>query len=629
VENIHLIKKYGHENAALDKLGSTYWQKRCATLKNKIKDIAKQLIKTTASRQLSQTKPVNIDIVSFEEFCDQFEYVETDDQLNAINDVQEDLTSGRLMDRLICGDVGFGKTEVAMRSAFMAAFDSSDSNPQVAIIAPTTILAKQHYGNFKQRFGRIKDSQILQISRLVTPKQLRENKLKIASGEANIIIGTHALLSDSVKFHNLRLLIIDEEHNFGVAQKEKLKQLRAKLHVLSLSATPIPRTLQMSMIGIKDLSLIATPPIDRLPVKTIVMPFDIVVLREALIKEKFRGGKSFYVCPRIKDIEFIKEQIVKFIPEITFSVAHGQMPPTAIEDVMNDFCDGNFDLLISTTIIESGIDIQAANTIIIHRADMLGLSQLYQLRGRVGRSKIRGYAYLTTMPGQISNDNVYKRLEVLQNIDTLGAGFTIASHDMDMRGFGNLVGEEQSGHIREVGSELYYQMLEEAIEELKNDDKDSLDLGKDETPSINLSIPIFIPGTYIEDSSLRLAIYRRIGNLKTQIELELFEEEMIDRFGTIPQEFHNLLEVVKIRNTCYKLSISSIDTGPNGFVLKFNATQNSQIVGTIMEFIKKYPRHAKLKTDKLVYLKVLTNDNILLETKRLIQDIYDLTGLSP
>jgi len=617
VENIEQIKKFGSHDAPLDKLGGASWQKRKSQLKNRIKDIAASLIKITAERHLAKTDSIDLNKAEYEKFCSLFPYSETEDQLSSINDIKTDLESGNLMDRLICGDVGFGKTEVAMRAAFMTAYDMNADVPQICIISPTTILCRQHYVSFLERF---KDTglKIAQLSRLIRLSNAMKIKDDLANGKINIIIGTHSLLASSIKFKNLKMLIIDEEQHFGVAQKEHLKRLKTGVHVLSLSATPIPRTLQMSMVGIKDLSLITTPPIDRLPVRTNLMPFDQVVLREALMRERFRGGLSFYVVPRIKDIEWVEKQLKQIVPELKYRVAHGQMSASKIDEVMTEFCDGKFDILLSTTIIESGIDIPIANTIIIHKANMLGLSQLYQLRGRVGRGKVRGYAYLTLLPNKIIPKHSLQRLEILQNIDSLGAGFTISSHDMDLRGFGNLVGSEQSGHIKEVGTELYQEMLDEAINELKA--KETQDVSSDFIPSINLSISVLIPSSYIENSSLRLAIYRRAGDLKTNTEIEHFKDEMIDRFGPMPEEFSNLLNIVKIKNTCKDLKIESLDTGPNGFVMKFN--ENFDVSDMVMKFIQKHPRHAKMKPDnKLVFLQPLKTETLLQETEKLLKEL--------
>lgn len=616
VENIDQIKKYGNNEATLDKLGGSSWQSRTAKLKNRIKDIASALLKTTAERALTKTNPVDFDLESYDKFCKKFPYNETEDQVSAISDVKSDLATGKLMDRLICGDVGFGKTEVAMRAAFMVSHDTHDHAPQIAIISPTTILCRQHYSNFCERFKGT-NLKIAQLSRLVKPSEATRIKHALAEGDIDIVIGTHTLLASAIKFKNLKMIIIDEEQHFGVAQKEHLKRIKKGVHVLSLSATPIPRTLQMSMVGIKDLSIIATPPIDRLPVKTSIMPFDGIAVREALMRERFRGGVSFYVAPRIKDLEWIEKKLKELVPELKYKVAHGQMPPAQIDQIMSEFCDAKFDILLSTSIIESGIDIPIANTMIIHRADMFGLSQLYQLRGRVGRGKVRGYTYLTLTKTQKTTKNSLQRLDILQNINSLGAGFTIASHDMDLRGFGNLVGSEQSGHIKEVGSELYQEMLDEAIAQLQNNKEE---LAADFVPSINLNIPVLIPASYIEDSSLRLAIYRRSGDLKNLEEIEKFNDEMVDRFGPIPQEFRNLLEMVKIKNLCLNLKIESLDSGPNGFVVKFN--QHFDVSEMVMNFVKKYPRFTKIKPDnKLIYLKELKTENLLKEASSLIAEL--------
>lgn len=617
VEHIDQLKKFSSEDQPLDRLGSASWQKRKSTIKQKINDIAKKLVRLSARRALAKIEPTEFDREKYEEFVKSFPFSETEDQLTAIEDIKNDLTSGRLMDRLICGDVGFGKTEIAMRAAFISAFNQSEPDAQVAIITPTTILCKQHFSSFTERFKSISVN-IRQLSRLIKPLEARRIKSEIADGQAKIIIGTHSLLSRNIEFKNLKLLIIDEEQHFGVAQKEYLKELKTNIHVLSLSATPIPRTLQMSMVGIKDLSLISTPPIDRLPVRTHIIPFDIMIIREALMRERARGGLSFYVAPRIKDIEWIEERLKKFIPELTYKIAHGQMPAKEVDQIMEEFCAGKFDILLSTTIIESGIDIATANTMIIHRADMLGLSQLYQLRGRVGRGKVRGFTYLTLPLQQTSNKYSLQRLDILQNIESLGAGFTIASHDMDLRGFGNLIGDEQAGHIKEIGTELYQEMLDEAIENLKTTEQASKKI--DFVPNVNLNIPVLIPATYIEDATLRLTIYRRSANLKTNEEIEQFKDEMIDRFGALPAEFNNLLAMIKIKNHCLKLKIASLDNGANGFVLRF--AKNFDVAQLVLNFVEKNPKQAKIKPDnKLIFLTKINQKSLLKLTSKLLNSI--------
>lgn len=621
VENIDVIKKYGQSEGILDKLGGVAWQKRKAKAQKRVTEIAAKLMQITAERALESSTPIDFDPVTYEAFCNKFPYTETEDQLRAVDDVLGDLRSKRLMDRLVCGDVGFGKTEVAMRAAFMVACDSTEDSPQVALISPTTILCKQHYENFLERFAGL-GLKIVQLSRLVKPAEAKKVKDMIKDGSADIVIGTHAMLSKDILFKNLKLIIIDEEQHFGVQQKERLKELKIGVHVMSLSATPIPRTLQMSLIGIKDLSLITTAPIDRLPVRTSILPFDAIVIRDALMREKFRGGRSFYVVPRIKDIDGVEKKLAEIVPELRYKVAHGQMSSSDIDQVMSEFCDGKFDILLSTTIIESGIDIPTANTIIIHRSDMLGLSQLYQLRGRVGRGKVRGYAYLTLEQKRIITKHSLQRLELLQNIDSLGAGFSIASHDMDLRGFGNLVGQEQSGHIREVGTELYQDMLEEAIEKCKTN-KRSDEKEIDFTPSINLGIAIYIPALYIEDSALRLAIYRRIGNLKNKDEIAQLHDEMVDRFGSLPPEFLNLLEVVQVKLLCYDLKIESINSGPGGFVFKFN--KHYDVSDMVMGFIKKHPRTAKIQPDnKLVIVETINSTNVLKKLAEIMDEFKEI-----
>lgn len=619
VENIGVVKKYGNFEAELDKLGSVSWQKRKAKLKNRISEIAGQLLQVAAKRKLINIAPIEFEEEAYDKFCARFNYPETEDQLRAINDVKSDLTLGILMDRLICGDVGFGKTEVAMRAAYMIATSHCTPAPQVAIIAPTTILSKQHYMRFLERFSGL-GLNILQLSRLVKPSEAKTVKEQIKNGSANIIIGTHALLAEDITFNNLKLLIIDEEQHFGVVQKERLKKLKSNVHILALSATPIPRTLQMSMVGLKDLSLIATPPVDRLAIRTTIMPFDRVIIRDALLREHFRGGRSFYVCPRIKDIHDIEKKLQEMVPELKYRIAHGQMPPAIVDEIMNDFCNGKFDILLSTTIIESGIDIAEANTIIIHKADRLGLSQLYQLRGRIGRSKVRGYAYLTLAGSQAATTHAIKRLEVMQTVDSLGAGFAIASHDMDLRGFGNLVGEEQSGQIKEVGVELYQEMLDEQIANLKDEPLENAD--NIFMPTINLGLPIFIPDNYIEDSSLRLAIYKRIGDLQTIDEIEGFQDEMVDRFGSIPAEFDNLLNIVKIKQICIKLNIENLDSGLGGFVLTFH--KDADVSAMVAKFVSKYPHATKIKPNsKLVFAETINHHNVITETHKLLESLSE------
>lgn len=608
VENIEVISRYGsqEENVVLDKLGGVGWQNRKARLKNRIREIAASLLKTAAERELHRAPILEVASGLYEEFALRFHYTETDDQLAAIEDVRKDLASGKPMDRLICGDVGFGKTEVALRSAFVCVMsEASEKKHQVAVIAPTTLLVRQHYHNFSERFKGL-PVRIKQLSRLVSAKEAAQIRHDLVEGNIDIIIGTHALLASTVKMHNLTLLIIDEEQHFGVVQKEKLKSLRTSVHVLTLSATPIPRTLQMSLAGIKELSLIATPPVDRQAVKTFIMPYDSVVIKEAINRELFRGGKIFYVCPRIEDLEQVESNLREMLPKLKIVKAHGQMPATKLDQIMNDFYDGAYDLLLATTIIESGLDIPSANTMIIHRADMFGLAQLYQLRGRVGRGKIKAYAYLTVPASKQLSSIATKRLGVMNTLDSLGAGFSLASHDMDIRGFGNLVGDEQSGHIREVGIELYQEMLKEAVEELVAIQQGQIIQEESWSPQINVGLAVLIPEEYVTDLSLRLGLYRRAANL-LEDEIDAFAVELIDRFGPLPREVSNLLQVIKLKQQCRKLCIDKIDAGPKGVVVGFrnNKSTNPE---KILDYMTKNPKRAKARADQKLVLAIETEN---------------------
>ena len=545
VENIEVLSRYGSDisDEMLDKLGGLSWTTRKENLKKKIKFLAEELISVAAKRQLSKAEMFNVPEDFYEEFCSRFSFEETNDQLNAINDVLNDLEKGLPMDRLICGDVGFGKTEIALRASFLAAM----SGKQVSILAPTTLLARQHYETFKERFKGFPIN-VFELSRL-TPK--KDSVIKsINSGSCDIVIGTHSLLGEKINFSDLGLLIIDEEQHFGVKHKEKIKKLRDNVHVLTLTATPIPRTLQLAMTGVRDLSIIASPPIDRRAIETYVFPNDPLVVKEALLRERHRGGQSFYVVPRISDIEDIEEYFKEFIPEINYITVHGQMPSKQIEDRINDFYMGSYDVLISTTIIESGLDIPNANTLIIHRSDMFGLSQLYQIRGRVGRSKVKAYAYLTYKEHKKLGKKALKRLEVLQSLDSLGAGFNLASYDLEIRGSGNLLGEEQSGQIKEVGIELYQNMLEETIDELKNTTQKSKN--NQWSPKISLPLSILIPDDYISDLTIRMEIYKRLSSIILEEEIDEIAAELIDRFGSLPEEVETLIDTIGLKNLCKK-----------------------------------------------------------------------------
>jgi transcription-repair coupling factor (superfamily II helicase) len=597
VENLELLTRYGNEETAveLDRLGGLGWQSRKARLKTRIREMAAELVRVAAARKLREAPKLTVPEGLYDEFCARFPYEETDDQDNAIEAVTGDLAAGRPMDRLVCGDVGFGKTEVALRAAFITAL----SGKQVAVVVPTTLLSRQHFLTFSERFRGF-PVRVAQASRLVTAGDMAKMKEGLADGTVDIVIGTHALLAKSVKFKDLGLVVVDEEQHFGVAHKERLKQLRHEVHVLTLTATPIPRTLSLALAGVRELSIIATPPIDRLAVRTFITPFDPLVVREALLRERYRGGQAFYVCPRIEDIAGIREFLEKNVPEVKVAVAHGQMPARELEDVMGAFYEGKFDVLLSTTIIESGLDIPTANTLIVHRADRFGLAQLYQLRGRVGRSKTRAYAILTMPSDKPVTAQAERRLKVLQSLDSLGAGFELASHDLDIRGAGNLLGEEQSGHIREVGYELYQEMLAEAVA--------ALEAGLDQpaadkwSPQIAAGIPVLIPEDYVPDLAVRLGLYRRLADVESDAEIEAAGAELVDRFGKLPPEVATLLKVVAIKALCRRANVERIEAGPRGAViaLRDNKFDNPE---ALIRWIAANAPIAKIRPDqKIVWL---------------------------
>ena len=596
VENIELLSRYGSDSqgAQLDKLGGASWQARKSRLKQRLLEMAAELIKVAALREIQEAPVLNPPDGAYDEFVTRFQFDETDDQFSSIEAVNEDLSSGKPMDRLVCGDVGFGKTEVALRAAFVAAMNGY----QVAVVVPTTLLARQHFRTFSERFKGF-PLKVAQASRLVSTKELNATKEELSKGTLDIVVGTHALLGKSIQFHNLGLLIIDEEQHFGVAHKERLKQMRESIHVLTLSATPIPRTLQLALSGVRELSMITTPPVDRLAVRTYISPTDPVILREALRRERYRGGQSFYVVPRIADLDEVSEFLSEHVPELRVGRAHGQMLPSEIERIMTAFYDGEFDILLSTAIVESGLDVPNANTMIVHRADMFGLAQLYQLRGRVGRSKTRAYAYFTTPPGKRLTDTAQKRLKVLQSLDTLGAGFSLASHDLDLRGGGNLLGEEQSGHIKEVGFELYQSMLEETITALKGgQDGQTQDHW---SPQISIGTTTLIPESYVADLQSRLGLYRRLSTLETRAQIDEFGEELVDRFGPLPTEVKGLLDVMEIKGYCRAADIAQVDAGPKGAAFRFRNDTFADPEGLI-RYIGRQGSSAKIQPDhKMVF----------------------------
>ena len=597
VENIDLLSRFGNSegNTELDKLGGAGWQARKARVKKDVLKMAEGLLEIAAARALRDGDKLDIDHGHYNEFVARFPYQETEDQLRAIEDTLGDMKSGRPMDRLVCGDVGFGKTEVALRAAYVAAM----AGVQVAIVAPTTLLVRQHFANFCTRFAEM-GMRVEQLSRLVTTREAKVVKDGLRDGSVRVVIGTHSLLAQDVKFANLGLVIVDEEQRFGVKQKERLKELKNAVHILTLSATPIPRTLQLALTGVRDMSLIATPPVDRLAIRTFVMPMDPLVIREAILREHYRGGQTFYVCPRIKDMEDLEQQLKELVPEVKVISAHGQMTPTDLEDRMNAFYDGQYGILLATNIIESGLDIPSANTMIVHRADMFGLSQLYQIRGRVGRSKVRAFAYLTYPPTMRLTEDAQKRLEIFETLDSLGAGFQLASHDLDIRGAGNLLGDAQSGHIKEVGIELYQQMLEDAVNMARaGGGLAAIEKASQHewSPTLNLGTSVLIPEKYVTDLGTRMSLYRRLGELGGEEDIDGFAAEMIDRFGPLPDDVTNLLEIVRIKMLCKEAGIAQFDAGPKGAVIRFHQDKPPNPEG-LFAWLGKNPGTVRIRPDQ-------------------------------
>ena len=596
VENLDVLSRYGNEGGSLDKLGSTAFTNRKERVKKDLFAMAGQLIEIASKRELNKMPKILAPHGMYQEFCARFPYTETDDQLRTIADIEGDFAKGRPMDRLVCGDVGFGKTEVAMRAAFLAAMNGE----QVAMIAPTTLLARQHAQNFAERFKNF-PIRIGTLSRLVSAHDSKLVKDELEKGTLDIVVGTHSLLNQNIKFKRLGLVIIDEEQHFGVKHKERLKQLKTGVHVLTLTATPIPRTLQLSLAGVRELSIIATPPVDRLAVKTFVTLFDAVIIKEAILREHFRGGQTFFVCPRISDMNEVEDILHKLVPDIKVIKAHGQMAASQLEKIMTDFADKKYDVLLATSIIESGLDMPSVNTMIVYRADMFGLAALYQLRGRVGRGKIRAYAYLTTPPHQRLSETAQKRLNVMQSLDSLGAGFTLASHDLDIRGAGNLLGQEQSGHIKEIGVTLYQKMLADAVKKLRfekqNSSAEQPMVDDDFSPQISIGLPVLIPDTYINDLDMRMELYRRIGDVETIEEIESLRAELVDRFGSYPVEVDNLLNVVSLKILAKRAHIERIDAGPKGANISFYKNIFPNPAG-LVDYISKQMGTIRIKPDQ-------------------------------
>ncbi len=625
VENLELLSRYGSDesDAPLDRLGGASWQGRKARMKNRIREIAHGLIKIAAERHTKPGVKLVPAVGLYDEFCARFPYDETEDQAASIEAVMGDLSSGHPMDRLVCGDVGFGKTEVALRAAFAAAINGA----QVAVVVPTTLLARQHATTFSDRFAGLPIN-VAQLSRMVPAAEQKRVKAGLTDGTVDIVVGTHAILGKTVAFKDLGLVVIDEEQRFGVGHKERLKELRAEVHILTLSATPIPRTLQLAMTGVRDLSIIATPPIDRLAVRTSVFPFDELMVREALLRERYRGGQSFYVCPHIDDLADAAAFLSRSVPEVKYVIAHGQMSATELEDKMSAFYEGQYDVLLATAIVESGLDIPRANTLIVHRADMFGLAQLYQLRGRVGRSKNRAYALFTLPTDKPPTPQAEKRLKVLQTLDTLGAGFELASHDLDIRGAGNLLGDEQSGHIKEVGYELYQQMLKDAIEALQAGSEEIVE--ETWSPSITIGIPVTIPDHYVPDLALRMNLYRRLAALETEDDIETFGAEMVDRFGEMPDEVRQLVKLMAVKGLCRRANVEKVDAGPKGVIVGFrdNSFANPQ---ALVRYVQDPKTQAKVRPDmRVTFLRDFERPEDRLEgTRQVLRTLVAMAEKTP
>jgi transcription-repair coupling factor (superfamily II helicase) len=594
VENIELLSRYGSEIAEgdLDKLGGLSWKTRRARLRQKIQGMAEALMKVAAVRKLRTLDPIVVHGDEYEMFSSRFPYDETDDQQEAVADVLEDIASGKVMDRLICGDAGFGKTEVALRAAFAVAM----TGKQVAVVVPTTLLARQHYATFARRFEEF-PLRVAQASRFVSSRELRQVRQDLASGQLNIVVGTHTLLSDATRFHDLGLVIVDEEQHFGVAHKQRLKEISAGVHVLTLSATPIPRTLQLALSGVSEISMIRTPPVDRLAVQTAISPFDPVLIRDWLLREQRRGGQAFYVCPRIEDLDVVGFFLEQHVPEVRVGKAHGQMSIADLEDTMSRFYEGQFSVLLSTAIVESGLDIPNANTMIVHRADRFGLAQLYQLRGRVGRGKNRGYALFTFSEKNPLTPLAERRLNILQSLDTLGIGFQLASYDLDLRGAGNLLGTEQSGHIKEVGFELYQKMLEEVIAHLE-EEGDAASFEEVWSPTLALGVAVMIPEDYVPDLSLRLGLYRRLSLIEDEACIEDFRTELLDRFGPLPHGIESLFSVLTLKVLCRKAHIEKLEAGPKGFTLAFRNKDFPNPIG-LMTYVQEHADSVRVRPETM------------------------------
>ena len=605
VSSLHLLSRYSGsdaEHAPLHKLGNDSWEKSRRKAAEKVRDVAAELLDVYAQRAAHQGYAFNVDEAQYLAFADSFPFEETADQQDAIDAVLRDMQTPQPMDRLVCGDVGFGKTEVAMRAAFIAVNDGK----QVAILVPTTLLAQQHFENFKDRFANW-PVRVEVLSRFVSAKEQKQILADAESGKVDVLIGTHKLLQDDIKLKDLGLLIVDEEHRFGVRQKEKIKALRANIDILTLTATPIPRTLNMSMSGMRDLSIIATPPARRLAVKTFVREYEQGLIREAVMREILRGGQVYFLHNDVASIEKTATEMAELLPEAIIGIAHGQMRERELEQIMSDFYHQRFNLLLCSTIIETGIDVPTANTIIINRADNFGLAQLHQLRGRVGRSHHQAYAYLLTPPPKRLSKDAEKRLEAIASLEDLGAGFALATHDLEIRGAGELLGDEQSGQIESVGFSLYMDMLEQAVKALKNGQEPSLDAMLSQQTEIELRIPALLPESYIPDVNLRLSCYKKLASARNTDELDEVQVELIDRFGLLPDAAKNLVALSEFKLQAQQLGIRRIEANSKGGVVEFG-DKTAVSPAYIIELIQKQSRVFKLEGGQKLRFNIASND---------------------
>jgi len=619
VSALHLISRYTgatEENAPLHRLGSDQWEKARKKAAQKVRDAAAELLEIYARREARQGFAFPPPGEEYLQFAAEFEFEETPDQQSAIEDVIADMTSPKPMDRVVCGDVGFGKTEVAMRAAFVAA----QGGRQVAVLVPTTLLAQQHYDNFTDRFADW-PVKIASLSRFNSAKETNAVLKGLEAGTVDIVVGTHKILSEQIKFRNLGLVIIDEEHRFGVRHKERLKAMRAEVDILTLTATPIPRTLNMAMSGMRDLSIIATAPAKRQPIKTFVQQWNDALISEACQRELQRGGQVYVLHNEVSSIGKMVDDIERLVPRARVDFAHGQMRERELERIMRDFYHQRFNILVATTIIESGIDVPTANTIIINRADKLGLAQLHQLRGRVGRSHHRAYAYLITPPPKAMTRDAMKRLAALEALEDLGAGFTLATHDLEIRGAGELLGEDQSGQIHEVGFTLYTQMLEHAVRAIKEGKQPALDRPLDHGTEIDLGLPALLPEDYLPDVHMRLIQYKRIASAANQEELRELRVEMIDRFGLLPEQAKTLFAITELKLEVQPLGIRKIEAGPQGGKIHFEE-QPAIDPARIIQLIQTRPQQFRLDgSDRLRFFADLEEN----ETR--VKKVRELVGM--